>query len=74
MKITVSYDVTPCSLEVTEVAEEGTALIFWEPWFLKVEAMCSSEKSAMVFRSTWRHIPEDSNLYTHRPKNLKSLI
>jgi hypothetical protein len=38
---------------------------------LKMEALCSSEKSVATQRTTWRHIPEDDTLHNHRCENLK---
>jgi hypothetical protein len=40
---------------------------------LKMEAIRPSETSAHT-RSTWRHIPEDGILHSHRRKNLKSYM
>jgi hypothetical protein len=40
---------------------------------LKMEAILPSEKSVHT-RSTWRHIPEDDILHSHRCENLKSYI
>jgi hypothetical protein len=39
---------------------------------LKMEAICSSETSVDVQRTTRRYIPEDSTLHDHRCENLKS--
>jgi hypothetical protein len=41
---------------------------------LKMEAVCSSEMSIYVYRTTQRYIPEDSILHSHHPKNLKPII
>jgi hypothetical protein len=40
---------------------------------LKMEAIRSSETSVHT-RSTWRHIPADGILHSHRRKNLKSYV
>jgi hypothetical protein len=40
---------------------------------LKVEAIHSSETSVHA-RSSWRHIPEDGILHSHRCENLKSYM
>jgi hypothetical protein len=37
-----------------------------------MEAICSSETSVDVQRTTQRYIPEDSTRYNHRCENLKS--
>jgi hypothetical protein len=39
---------------------------------LKMEAICSSEKSVETQRTTRRHISEDGTLYNHRCENFKS--
>jgi hypothetical protein len=39
-----------------------------------MEAASSSEESVDFFRSTRRHISEDSILYSHRGENLKASI
>jgi hypothetical protein len=41
---------------------------------LKMEAICSSETSVDLQRTTRRYIPDDSTLHNHRCKNLKSCI
>jgi hypothetical protein len=40
---------------------------------LKMEAARSSETSVHT-RSTWRHIPEDGILHSHRRENLKLML
>jgi hypothetical protein len=44
------------------------------PGYLKMEAICSTETSVDIQRTTRRYIPEDSTLYNHRCENLKSYI
>jgi hypothetical protein len=41
---------------------------------LKMEAICSSEMSVDIQRTTRRYIPEGSTLHNHRCENLKSYI
>jgi hypothetical protein len=41
---------------------------------LKMEAICSSETSVHIQRTTRRYIPEDSTLHNHRCEHLKSYI
>jgi hypothetical protein len=36
------------------------------------EAVSTSEKSVNFYQTTWRNIPEESHLHTHRRENLKS--
>jgi hypothetical protein len=50
-------------------AQDGSSLADF--YTLKMEAIRSSEMSVHT-RSTWRHIPEDGILYSHRRENLKS--
>jgi hypothetical protein len=39
---------------------------------LKMEAACTSETSVFYHNTTWRHNPEDLNLYLHCHENLKT--
>jgi hypothetical protein len=39
---------------------------------LKTEAICSSETSVEIRRTTFRHIPEDDTLHNHCRENLRS--
>jgi hypothetical protein len=41
---------------------------------LKMEAICSTETSIDIRRTTRRYIPEDSTLHNHRCENLKSWL
>jgi hypothetical protein len=41
---------------------------------LKMEAICSSERSVATQQTTRRHIPEDDTLHNHCCENLKSYI
>jgi hypothetical protein len=57
LKITVFWDVAPCSL-----------IIFIA---LKKEAVSTSETSVNFYQTMWRNIPEDIYLYTCHRDNLK---
>jgi hypothetical protein len=68
MKITVLWDVTPCTLLGT--SEEHTASIFSVEAYahsysliLKVEAGSFSETSVNFYQTTHSHTPDESNLY-----------
>jgi hypothetical protein len=56
MKMTVFWDVAPCTLVVTDVLEVRAASI------IRVN----------FYHTTRRNIPEDSHLHTRRRENLKS--
>jgi hypothetical protein len=45
--------------------------LFLDP---EMEAMSSSETSVDFQRTTWRYIPKESTLHSHRCENLKSYI
>jgi hypothetical protein len=53
-KITVFWDVMPCSLVST----------------LKMEAACSTEMSIRMYQTTQRHIKEDGTFQSYRCKNV----
>jgi hypothetical protein len=55
----------------TDVSEVFTTFII-TAMSLMMEAVSSSETSAIIYQITWRNIPEDSHLYTRRRENLKS--
>jgi hypothetical protein len=40
----------------------------------KMEAVRSFEMSVFIYKNTWRDIPEDSNLHTHRREKFSSRI
>jgi hypothetical protein len=59
----------------TEIQNSGLATcLLAEPISstLKMEAICSSETSIKIQRTTRRHIPEDDTLHNHGCENLKS--
>jgi hypothetical protein len=78
-KNAVFWDVAPCSfcvnrrlggtdrlrLQGRRISDRGSSL--------KMQAISSSETSVHT-RPTWRHIPEDGILHSHRRENLKSYM
>jgi hypothetical protein len=68
LKMTVFWNVAPCSLIETDISEVLTASIIT----LMMEAVSTSEMSVNFYKTTWRNIPEDSLLHTHHCENLKS--
>jgi hypothetical protein len=57
--ITVFWGVMPCSLNAS---------------ILKMEAVCSSKTLVPIYQTKRHHIPEGSNLLSHRRKTIKSHI
>jgi hypothetical protein len=64
MKMTVFWDVAPCSLAEVYRGFSGD-------YYLIVEAVSISETS-VNYQATQRNIPEDRHLHTRRQENLKS--
>jgi hypothetical protein len=66
LKITVFWNVMPCSLVyVTDISEECAPSIFWEKdssFTLMMEAAYPSDMSASIYLTTNCHIPEDNIL------------
>jgi hypothetical protein len=48
--------------------------LFWDVAIivLMMEAISTSETSVNFYQTTWRNIPENSDLHNHRHENLKS--
>jgi hypothetical protein len=61
MKITVLWDVTPCSL-VDSHTRFGEIRCFHPSSTLKIEAKISSETLVPLCQTTWHHTSEDNNL------------
>jgi hypothetical protein len=65
MKMTIFWDVAPCSVVETDRRFRG-AIAF------VMEIVSISETSLNFYQTTWRNIPEDSNFHIRRRENLKS--
>jgi hypothetical protein len=63
VKMTVFWDVAPCSLVELYRHFRGADLM--------MEAASASETSVNFYQTTRRNIPEDSHLHTPRRENLK---
>jgi hypothetical protein len=53
---------------VTNILEEHTTSTLCNE---KMDAVCSSETLVMIYETTRRHIPEDSDLHSYCCQNLK---
>jgi hypothetical protein len=63
MKVTVFWDVVPCSpVKFTDVSEVLAASIMKVIIALMKEAGSTSEMSVNFYQTTWCNIPEDSHL------------
>jgi hypothetical protein len=76
----VSEELSASIIRVTRIGELGTLAVTSNrllvtanvvPSYTMIEAICSSETSILT-RATWRNIPEDGILHSHRRENLKS--
>jgi hypothetical protein len=64
----IFWDAAPCSQVEIDRRFRGTNSLI----ALMMEAMSTSETSASFYETTWRNIPEDSNLHTRHHEILKS--
>jgi hypothetical protein len=62
MKITVFWDVKPCNLVDSNVAEETCESFSYT---LNIETAGSSEELSPTYETTSRHIPEILSMYPH---------
>jgi hypothetical protein len=72
VKAVVSEEHIASIIRVTKICEIGTTLAVTSNLnTLKLQAIRSSETPVLT-RPTWRNIPEDGILHSHRRENLKS--
>jgi hypothetical protein len=62
MKITVFWDVAPCSLVEVYRYFRGACCLHHQGALI-MEAAIKSEKSVNFYQTAWRNIPEDSHLH-----------
>jgi hypothetical protein len=72
LKVTVFWDVAPCSRAEIDRRITGAYCLHYKDIALMMEAASTFETSVIFYQTTRRNIPEDSHLYTGRRENPKS--
>jgi hypothetical protein len=73
MRNGVFWDFTPCGfLRSVHRLLVTASVVPSSPILATLTEALSSSETSVLTRATWRNIPEDANLHSHRSENLKS--